>query len=169
MNEADAPGPDDALASDEANKAIDRRGDALPSQRAREATRAASPTRGETSEAEGDESECPLIASGRRVVARRAPSSERLYVVAYDIADQRRWRRVFRTMKGYGRWLQLSVFQCRLSGRRRADLGAALERLIHHGEDHVVILDLGLADEIDPRVESIGKSFSPITREAVIV
>lgn len=111
-----------------------------------------------------------LVPAARRVVPRgRAPSSERLYIVAYDIADQKRWRRVFRTMKGYGRWLQLSVFQCRLSGRRRADLGAALERLIHHGEDHVVILDLGLADEIDPRVESIGKSFTPITREAVII
>lgn len=99
----------------------------------------------------------------------RVPSNERLYIVTYDIADQKRWRRVFRTMKGYGRWLQLSVFQCRLSGRRRADLGAALEGLIHHKEDHVVILDLGLADEVDPRVESIGKSFTPITREAVIV
>ncbi|MEQ1616902.1 MAG: CRISPR-associated endonuclease Cas2 [Terricaulis sp.] len=110
---------------------------------------------------------------GRRVIVRgrggRMPSAERLYIVAYDIADQKRWRRVFRTMKGYGRWLQLSVFQCRLSGRRRADLGAVLDRLIHHKEDHVVILDLGLADEVDPRVESIGKSFTPIAREAIIV
>lgn len=107
--------------------------------------------------------------TARRAMRRRTPSSERLYIVAYDIADPKRWRRVFRTMKGFGRWLQLSVFQCRLSGRRRADLGAALERLIHHGEDHVIILDLGLADEVDPRVESIGKNFTPITREAVIV
>lgn len=103
------------------------------------------------------------------LLRRPAPASERLYVVAYDIADPKRWRRVFRTMKGYGRWLQLSVFQCRLSGRRRADLGAALERLIHHGEDHVIILDLGLADEVDPRVESIGRSFTPIAREAIVV
>ena len=43
---------------------------------------------------------------------------ERLYVVAYDIADQKRWRRVFKAMHGYGEWLQLSVFQCRLSRRR---------------------------------------------------
>lgn len=117
-----------------------------------------------------DEASAP---PARRVVVRgrggRMPSAERLYIVAYDIADQKRWRRVFRTMKGYGRWLQLSVFQCRLSGRRRADLGAVLERLIHHKEDHVVILDLGLADEVDPRVESIGKSFTPITRQAIIV
>lgn len=117
-----------------------------------------------------DNAEAPALTSVRRPLVRgRAPSNERLYVVAYDIADPKRWRRVFRTMKGYGRWLQLSVFQCRLSGRRRADLGAALERLIHHKEDHVIILDLGVADDVDPRVESIGKSFTPIAREAVIV
>jgi CRISPR/Cas system-associated endoribonuclease Cas2 len=46
---------------------------------------------------------------------------ERLYIVTYDIADDRRWRRVFKLMKGYGHW-QLSVFQCRLTGRRRAEL-----------------------------------------------
>lgn len=116
--------------------------------------------------------EAPALLPARRLQLRgggRAPSRERLYIVAYDIADQKRWRRVFRTMKGYGRWLQLSVFQCRLSGRRRADLGAVLDRLINHKEDHVVILDLGLADEVDPRVESIGKSFTPIAREAIIV
>lgn len=119
--------------------------------------------------AEQDADAAALVPVRRPLVRGRAPSNERLYIVAYDIADQKRWRRVFRTMKGYGRWLQLSVFQCRLSGRRRAELGAALERLIHHKEDHVIILDLGLADEVDPRVESIGKSFAPITREAVIV
>ncbi len=128
-----------------------------------------------------DEPEAPDGADGagadsppptRRIAIRgrggRTPSAERLYI-AYDIADQKRWRRVFRTMKGYGRWLQLSVFQCRLSGRRRAELGATLDRLIHHKHDHIVILDLGLADEVDPRVESIGKSFTPITREAIVV
>lgn len=41
---------------------------------------------------------------------------ERLYIVTYDIASQRRWRKVFRTMEGFGEWLQLSVFQCRLTG-----------------------------------------------------
>jgi hypothetical protein len=28
----------------------------------------------------------------------------------------------FKLMKGYGRWLQLSVFQCRLRAQRRAEL-----------------------------------------------
>jgi CRISPR-associated protein Cas2 len=94
---------------------------------------------------------------------------EHLYVVTYDIADQRRWRSVFGLMNGYGEWLQLSVFQCRLTRRRRADLIATLDEIIHHGEDHVLIMDLGPVDGVDVRVTSLGKEFSPITREAVVV
>jgi CRISPR-associated protein Cas2 len=96
-------------------------------------------------------------------------ASERLYVVAYDIANPRRWRRVFRLMNGYGNWLQLSVFQCRLTARRRAELAARLEAEIAHAEDHVVILDLGPAEETRLRVESLGKSYVAPERQAVIV
>ncbi len=96
-------------------------------------------------------------------------AQEYLYIVTYDIADERRGRRVFRTMKGYGRWLQLSVFQCRLNRRRRADLGAALDALIKPAEDHVLILDLGPAEAVDLRVESFGKPFAPVERRAIIV
>jgi CRISPR-associated protein Cas2 len=96
-------------------------------------------------------------------------AEERLYVVTYDIADPKRWRRVFKLMHGYGSWLQLSVFQCRLTARRRVELAARLERRIKADEDHVLILDLGPADKIDPRVESLGKSFAKAKREALVV
>jgi CRISPR-associated endoribonuclease Cas2 len=94
---------------------------------------------------------------------------ERLYIVTYDISDDRRWRRVFKLMKGYGRWLQLSVFQCRLSARRRAEMARRIEELIRADADHVLILDLGPADKVDPRVESLGKSFSSVKRSAVVI
>lgn len=94
---------------------------------------------------------------------------EHLYIVTYDISDQKRWRRVFSLMKGYGEWLQLSVFQCRLSRRRHADLLATLDELINHDHDHVLMLDLGIAENIDPRVVSLGKSFEAIKREPTIV
>jgi len=101
-------------------------------------------------------------------VARRS-NAEHAYVVAYDIADPKRWRRVFKLMKGYGRWLQLSVFHCRLDGGRRADMALALERLIDRAADHVVILDLGPAEDVELAVESLGKRFAPIERRAVVV
>lgn len=96
-------------------------------------------------------------------------TEERLYIVTYDISDDRRWRRVFTIMKGYGRWLQLSVFQCRLTVRRRQEMAAALEAVIHHRDDHVLIMDLGPADKVDPRVESLGKVFESVKRQAIIV
>ena len=45
---------------------------------------------------------------------------EHLYIVVYDIGDPKRWRRVFKLMRCYGEWVQLSVFQCRMSRRRHA-------------------------------------------------
>jgi CRISPR-associated protein Cas2 len=95
--------------------------------------------------------------------------SEHLYLVAYDIADPKRWRRVFRVMEGYGEWLQLSVFQCRLSAQRRAELIVLLDGIIHHDDDHVVLVDVGLADQVVPRVVSLGKTYTPVERVPVIV
>jgi len=94
---------------------------------------------------------------------------ERLYIVAYDIGDPKRWRKIFKLMHGYGEWLQLSVFQCRLSRRRHAELIATLDEIIHHKDDHVVLLDVGLAEEVKPRVVSLGKTFNPIEREPIVV
>ena len=96
-------------------------------------------------------------------------TDERLYIVSYDIGDPKRWRKIFRLMHGYGDWLQLSVFQCRLTRRRHAELIAILDEMIQHKEDHVVLLDLGLADEVVPHVVSLGKDFQPIEREPVVV
>lgn len=94
---------------------------------------------------------------------------EHLYIVTYDIGDPKRWRAVFKLMNGYGEWVQLSVFQCRLSRRRHAELMATLDEIIFNDQDHVLMLDLGVADKIDPRVISLGKSFAAVQREPVIV
>lgn len=94
---------------------------------------------------------------------------ERLYIVTYDISDDRRWRRIFKLMHGYGRWLQLSVFQCRLSARRRAEMAMRLEAAMNMKDDHVLILDLGPADAVDPRVESLGRPFESVKRRAIVL
>lgn len=96
-------------------------------------------------------------------------ADERLFIVTYDISDQKRWRRVFKVMHGYGEWLQLSVFQCRLSRRRRADLETQLRELVKNGEDHVLVIDIGPADKIELAIESIGKTFSKMERHATVI
>lgn len=95
---------------------------------------------------------------------------ERIYLVSYDVRDDRRWRRLYRTLRGYGQWLQLSVFQCRLSRRRLVTLEAAVREIVHHGEDHVLIIDLGPAGSASsPVVCSIGLPYQPPIRVPVIV
>ena len=94
---------------------------------------------------------------------------ERTYIVAYDIADSKRWRRVFKTMHGFGEWLQLSVFQCRLTRRRRAELETRLRELIKVGDDHVLVIDVGPTSKTNIAVTSIGKTYSAIVREAIVV
>lgn len=96
-------------------------------------------------------------------------TGERLYIVAYDIGDQKRWRRVFKIMNGYGRWLQLSVFQCRLNARRRAELETKLRGVIRTGDDHVLVVDVGPADGVEVAFESIGRSFEAIQRRATVI
>lgn len=95
--------------------------------------------------------------------------SERTYIVTYDIVDQRRWRGVFKLLSGYGEWLQLSVFQCRLSRKRRVELFSSLSDLVESGEDHVLIIDLGPADRAHTAIQSLGKKLSLIRREATVL
>ena len=94
---------------------------------------------------------------------------EHLYIVTYDIADDKRWRRLFKLMHGYGEWLQLSVFQCRLTRMRQAELVQQAQAILNRDEDHLLMLDIGPAENVKPRVLSIGKTFAPVARLPVIV
>lgn len=94
---------------------------------------------------------------------------EHLYLVTYDIHDVKRWRRVFKLMKGFGEWLQLSVFQCRLSRRRHAEMIQLLDSAINRRVDALLVIDLGLADKVKPRVVSLGDKFDVVAREPIIV
>ncbi len=72
-------------------------------------------------------------------------------------------------MNAYGEWLQLSVFQCRLSGRRRQEFETEIRTVIKNEEDHVMIIDVGLAESAELSIQSIGKSFEVIKREAIVI
>ncbi len=95
--------------------------------------------------------------------------SEHFYIVAYDISNSKRWRKVYKTMKGYGAWLQLSVFQCRLDKIKYLRMESQLKEIVNHDEDHVIIVDIGPAQSIKPRVRSIGKAFEPVRCQPIIV
>lgn len=92
------------------------------------------------------------------------------YVVAYDISDDKRLRKVYKTMCGYGDPLQYSVFRCDLNAREKVELISALTEIIHHREDRVLIIDLGPASgRADERMETLGRSDLPPVRRAIVV
>ena len=67
----------------------------------------------------------------------------RRYLVAYDICEDGRLRRVHQTVKGFGRSLQYSVFVCDLSTTEKVQLRWELEELIDPYADRVMFVDLG--------------------------
>jgi len=94
---------------------------------------------------------------------------DHLYLVCYDISDAQRWRRVFKIMKGYGEWAQLSVFQCRLGERQHAEMFQLLDSVIKRDADRVLIIDLGPADEVQPRFVSLGERVDVVEKGPIVI
>ena len=69
------------------------------------------------------------------------------YLVAYDIRDPGRLRRVHKTMQSYGWAMQYSVFICDLDFIELTDLRIDLGAIIHHGLDSIAMIDLGQPEE----------------------
>jgi CRISPR-associated protein Cas2 len=93
-----------------------------------------------------------------------------VYIVTYDISDPRRLRRVYRTMRGFGRHLQLSVFQCDLTPTARIQMIAALDAEIERDQDQVLIIDLGATDARPiKQIEALGRPMPLHERRAVVI
>ena len=65
------------------------------------------------------------------------------YLVCYDIADDKRLRKVFKTCGNFGDHLQFSVFECDLNPSEKVELETALIGIINHDEDQVIFVVLG--------------------------
>lgn len=94
---------------------------------------------------------------------------ERLYIVAYDIAEPRRWRRVFKLMNATASGCSSRRSSAGWRGSARSSCRPALAELINHNADHVLLLDLGHADKVELRVTSLGKVFAAVERQPIIV
>jgi CRISPR-associated protein Cas2 len=92
------------------------------------------------------------------------------YIVCYDISDPKRLRAVFKTMRGWGDHLQLSVFECRLTRSEMVTVKAELHEIIHHEDDQVLFVDLGPAGARGDRViTALGKPYTFVDAPCVIV
>jgi CRISPR-associated protein Cas2 len=92
------------------------------------------------------------------------------YLVTYDIADDKRLRLVFRTLRAYGDHLQFSVFECPLTAADLVRLKGELSGIIHHTEDQVLFVYLGPAEGRGDRViTALGKSYSSMDAPCIVV
>lgn len=92
------------------------------------------------------------------------------YIVTYDIADDKRLRRVFKACKNFGNHLQFSVFECDLSPAERTRMESELKSLIHHGEDQILFISLGPSETRGDRaINSLGKTYSKFDAPCYVV
>jgi CRISPR-associated protein Cas2 len=93
-----------------------------------------------------------------------------VYLVTYDICDDRRLRDVYKAMRGAGDHIQYSVFRCELSPKELVEMTARLEVLIDHREDQVLVVDLGPPDgRVATSIRAIGRAYTPLLRRATII
>ena len=76
------------------------------------------------------------------------------YAVAYDITDDRRHQWVSKTLEGFGRRIQFSLFVCQTDRRHFLRLRYRLQQQIDRGEDTLVFLHL--CQHCQQKVEHLG-------------
>lgn len=95
--------------------------------------------------------------------------SRQRYLVTYDVTDDKRRTRVFKTLKCYGHHVQYSVFVCDLSRTERLRLTGRLGLAINQSEDQVLFVDMGPAHlEAGEVVDSVGRAYLPPTVTRVV-
>lgn len=92
------------------------------------------------------------------------------YLVCYDISDEKRLRKVFKTMRNYGDHLQYSVFECQLTSTDLVRCRAELAEIIHDDEDQVLFVDLGPAEGRGDRViTALGRPYTAIDAPCIVI
>lgn len=94
----------------------------------------------------------------------------KIFLVTYDIRDDKRLRKVFRAMRNWGDHLQYSVFECQLGDADLIRLKSELRAIINHAQDQVLFIDLGPAAGRGERViEALGQPYTHVASPCLIV
>lgn len=91
------------------------------------------------------------------------------YIVCYDISHPKRLRKVGQTCESFGVRLQYSVFECLLDGLQLQKMKIALQKIVHHEEDQILFISLGLASSNQAvKIEYLGQSYTARARVTII-
>jgi CRISPR-associated protein Cas2 len=92
------------------------------------------------------------------------------YIVAYDITDPKRLRKVFRVCEDYGNHLQYSVFECDLSAQEKVEFEGKLKAVIHEENDQVLFILLGPAESRGERqITALGQAYHSFDQPCYVV
>jgi CRISPR-associated protein Cas2 len=94
--------------------------------------------------------------------------ARRHYLITYDISDDKRRTGVFNTLMDNGNHAQYSVFLCELTETELSSLRSVLQPLINNAEDQVLIVDLGLVQDISLTIEALGRIYSAPVRTMIV-
>jgi CRISPR-associated protein Cas2 len=90
------------------------------------------------------------------------------YIVAYDISDPKRLKKVATACEDFGVRKQYSVFLCRLSATDFVRLRSRLYDLIHLEKDQVLFIPI--CGKCVRQIEALGRPTEPTdSRDAVVV
>ena len=88
-------------------------------------------------------------------------------VISYDIRNDKRRTRIFKTLKNFGQWMQYSVFECEVDKMNFLKLKDRLDDLIEADKDDSIRFYF-LCESCKRQVERIGGE-KPREEGAVIV
>jgi CRISPR-associated protein Cas2 len=89
------------------------------------------------------------------------------YLVAYDICDPKRLRKVARTCEDFGFRRQYSVFLCRLSALKLVRLKSRLYEILNLQEDQVLFIPL--CNRCAEGIEALGRPVERYDAKDVVV
>jgi len=87
------------------------------------------------------------------------------YVVAYDISDDKRRKKVHETLKSYGAWKEYSVFEVRLDDTTMLNLENKIKDIIEDDEDKVRIYPL--CERCEKKIDDWGKDIPDVKKKVV--
>ena len=79
-----------------------------------------------------------------------------MYVICYDISNTKKRNKIFKTLKNYGKHMQLSVFECDISEKQLKKLMRQVEKIMGEEEDWSILI-YSLCDRCREKVIALGK------------